>query len=318
MGADVAVAVVTYNTRPLTLACLAAVERAAESFNVELTLVDNGSTDGTAEAVRSAYPRWRILILPDNPGYGAALNRAFTGSDCPYLLALNADVVLDRGALMTLLDFAGTQPDCGVVAPQLRYPGGKPQPSGKRIQSLGFALAEVLWLHELLPENRLVRRLYYLDDLRSSVTTVDAVSGAAMLIRRDAYRRVGGFDEGFRMYFEETDFCLRLKQCGYRSMVYEHATAVHRHGASTSGTAARQVDYYLSYIRFFHKHRGVWATRLLTVAVWIRAVVRYVGSYLLCPPFSSAQRAQLRGRLEVCLELLRSLRAGAGPAELRG
>lgn len=173
-------------------------------------------------------------------------------------------------------------------------------------------------MHELMPQNRLVQHLYYQEGPLSSGATVDAVSGAAMFIRRDAYRRVAGFDEGFRMYFEETDFCLRLKHCGYLSAVCEAATAVHWHGASTGGTAARQVDYYLSYIRFFRKHRGEWAARLLTGAVWFRAVIRYAASYLLHPPFSSAQRTQLRGRLQVCLELLRSLRAGVCPAEARG
>jgi GT2 family glycosyltransferase len=318
MGTDVAVAVVSYNTRPLTLTCLAAVERSVGSLNGDLMVVDNGSCDGTAEAIRSAHPRWRVLNLTENPGYGAALNRAFMSSDSPYLLALNADVSLDQGALAAMLAFVDAHPACGVVAPRLRYPDGSPQPSAKRIQSLAFALGEVLWVHELIPQNPLVQRLYYHEGDLSPGATVETVSGATMLIRRDAYRRVGGFDEGFRMYFEETDFCLRLNQCGYRSAVCEAATAVHWHGASTSRTAARQVEYYLSYIRFFRKHRGNWAARLLTGAIWLRAVIRYAASYLLHPPFSSAQRARLRDRLQVCLELLRSLRGDVCPAEVRG
>lgn len=300
-------AVVSHNTRELTLRCLAAVEQAAAGRSVSLTVVDTGSQDKTTDAVRVACPAWRVLEAPDNPGYGAALNRAFRAAPADYYLALNADVVMDAQALSRLSATLDAQPSCGLAGPALRYPDGRPQDSAKRIQTLAFALGEVLGVHALWPGNPWVRRFYYGDLVLDRALEVEAVSGAAMLIRGSAYDRVGGFDEEFRLYFEETDLCVRLRRAGYGILFCPDAAAVHAHGASTSQTTMRQVEYYVSYIRFMRKHRGATAARILTSAVALHGLLRAAAMIARYPPYSRSQRAILRQKLGACGRLLKAL-----------
>ena len=307
MSVLVSIAVVSYNTRELTLRCLKAAEDSAGGYGTVLTLVDNGSSDGTVEAVRRECPAWRVVTSPENPGYGSALNLAFRDAPGWSYLALNSDILLDSDAIQLLADFLRKHPDCGLVGPALTYPDGRPQVSAKLFQGLPLALAETLWFNSLFPCNGLVRRFYYEGQDFASYPWVDTVSGAAMLIRGEAFRRVGGFDECFRMYFEETDLCRRLHDAGYRVALCTPATATHCHGASTVQSSVRQVEYYLSYLRFFRKHHGRGPARILAVAVGASTVLRMLALPLKYPPFSGPRREILRGKLAACLRLLRHL-----------
>jgi GT2 family glycosyltransferase len=260
------------------------------------------------EAVRQQHPAWRVIQRPDNPGYGKALNLAFAGSSTPYLLALNSDVLLHVGALESLIRFLDHHPECAIAGPALTYPEGRPQPSVKCFPSLGFALAELFGLHAAFPTNRWVRRFYYAEQDLNTNPWVETVSGAAILIRGEAFRRIGGFDEGFRMYFEETDLCRRLHDAGYRVALYPQATAVHCHGTSTIQTSVRQVDYFLSYIRFFRKHHGPGPARILAAAVAVSTVLRMLALLFKYPPVSRQRLDLLRPKLAACRRLLGSLR----------
>ncbi len=318
MTTDSTVVIVSFNTRDLTVRATEAACEAARGHQVRLVVADNGSTDGTPEAIRSAYPGVEVTVYPDNPGYGTALNRAFQQTSQGTCLALNSDIMLYPDALRILADFLEGHPECGLVGPALIYPDGRPQPSAKRFPGLAFAVAEILCLNDLFPRNGLVRRFYYKDQDLANHPWVDTVSGAAMLIRGEAFRRIGGFDEGFRMYFEETDFCRRLHDAGYRVAFCPQATAVHWHGASTLQTSVRQVEYYLSYIRFFRKHYGIGQARILAMAVGVSTVLRMVALLLKYPPLSQQGRSILRSKLSACCRLLGNLLRRATPRASTG
>jgi len=309
---EISAAVVSYNTRELTLRCLRATESAALP-GTTLTLVDNGSSDDTVEAVRAQCPLWQVMVLADNPGYGTALNRAFAATPGVYHLALNADVVLEPQALGTLRDFLAHTPTAALAGPALVYPDGRPQPSAKRLPALSFAVAETLGVHALAPSSAAVRRFYYADRVFDRPTAVEAVSGAAMLIRGDAYRTIGGFDEGFRMYFEETDLCRRLHAAGFDVTLVPEARAVHWHAASSRQTTVRQVEYYVSYVRFLTAHRGRAAGRLLAGTVALSTALRMLGLLVKYPPLGS-RRTVLSQKLSACNRLLAAL---ARPAMVR-
>jgi GT2 family glycosyltransferase len=259
------------------------------------------------EAVRRNCPAWRVVEAPENPGYGSALNRALREAPGWSYLTLNSDILLGPDALRILADFLHRHPDCGLVGPALTYPDGRPQPSAKRFPSSPFALAEVCWLNALFPRNRLVRRFYYEDQDLANNPWVDTVSGAAMFIRGEAFQKVGGFDEGFRMYFEETDLCRRLHDAGYRVAFCPQATAIHWHGASTIQTSVRQVEYYLSYVHYFRKHHGLVAARILSAAIALNTVARMLALPLKYSPLTRQRREILRGKLAACCRLLRQL-----------
>lgn len=315
---DTTIAIVSYNTRELTLQAVAAAREAAAGGDGRVLVADNGSTDGTPEAVRARFPEVRVLTNPDNPGYGAALNRAFAELPADYLCALNGDVMLAPGSLATLRRFLTEHPECGLVGPALAYPDGTPQPSCKRFQTLGFAVAELFAAHALLPRNRYVRRFYYADRDLTRPARVETVSGAAMLIRGKAFRRIGGFDEGFRMYFEETDLCRRLRDAGFSVAFCPEARAVHWHGASTVQTSVRQIEYYVSYVRFFRKHHGRVAATVLATAVAASTALRMLGLPLRHPPLTRERAAIFARKMGACWRLLGALWPSvAGPRPLR-
>jgi len=303
---DLAVIIVSYNTRELTLQAVASARKATAGLDARVVVVDNGS-DGTAEAVREAYPEVTVLVNADNPGYGAAVNRAAAVQRSAYVCAMNADVVLEPESLVTLRRFLDANRECGLAGPALAYPDGAPQASAKRFPTLGLALGEVLGIHVAAPRNRWVRRFYYADRDLTRDLRVDTVSGAVMLARADAFDEVGRFDEGFRMYFEESDLCRRLHDRGHAVAFCPAARAIHQHGASTRQTSVRQVEYYLSYVRYFRKHHGRAAATILRAAVAAAALARMVALVVKYPPVDSHRVASLKAKEAACARLLRAL-----------
>ena len=304
---DTAVIVVSYNTRELTLQAVASARKATAGLDARVIVADNGSADGTVQAIRAAYAEVTVLENPDNPGYGAAINRAAAVHRSTHLCAMNADVVLEPESLATLRRFLATNRACGLVGPALTYPDGTPQPSAKRFPTLALALGEVLELHSLAPGNRWVRRFYYADRDLTRDAVVDTISGSVMMLRAEAFETVRGFDEGFRMYFEETDLCRRLRDRGHSVALCPAARAVHSHGASTQQTSVRQVEYYLSYVRYFRKHHGRAAAALLRATVMTGALVRMTALVFKYPPLDRHRAALLRAKEAACARLLRSL-----------
>lgn len=304
---DTAVIVVSYNTRDLTLQAVASARKATDGLDARVIVADNGSADGTVEAVRAAYPEVTILENPDNPGYGAAINRAASAQRSTHLCAMNADVVLEPGSLQKLRRFLAMNRSCGLVGPALAYPDGKPQRSAKRFPTLGLALGEILALHALAPDNRWVRRFYYEDQDLTRDAEVDTVSGSVMMLRAEAFETVRGFDEEFRMYFEETDLCRRLRDGGHSVAFCPGARAVHRHGASTRQTSVRQVEYYVSYVRYFRKHHSRAAAAILRAAVVLGALSRMAALVFKYPPLDRHRAAVLSAKEAACARLLRSL-----------
>jgi N-acetylglucosaminyl-diphospho-decaprenol L-rhamnosyltransferase len=307
MTRDTAVIVVSYNTRDLTLQAVASARRAADGLDARVIVADNGSADGTVEAVRAAYPEVTVLENPDNPGYGAAINRAAAAHRSAHLCAMNADVVLEPASLLKLRRCLAVNPSCALAGPALAYPDGAPQPSAKRFPTLGVALGEVWALHALAPRNRWVRRFYYEDRDLTGETEVDTVSGSVIMLRTAAFETVRGFDEGFRMYFEETDLCRRLRNRGHSIVFCPSARAIHRHGASTELTSVRQVEYYVSYVRYFGKHHGRAAAVTLRAAIVLGALWRMAALVLRYPPLDRRRAAILSSKEAACARLLRSL-----------
>lgn len=264
-----AVVVPTHDTRSLTLACLASLE-AAGMAGAEVIVVDDASRDGTAEAIRGRYPAVRVLRNERTQGYTRSANRGLAAARGEVLLLLNSDTEVGPGARDALED-ALRRPRLGVVGAALRYPDGAPQWSGGRFPSLLwlFVLAAgVAPLLSPLPGARALRPVS-----AAGGGPVDWVTGAAMALRREVWAEVGAFDEGFRLYGQDLDFCTRARESGWEVAVAPAFHVVHHHGATigrTAGAAGRQSPEPLwrDLVRWAHKHRGRgWARR----AAWALA-----------------------------------------------
>ena len=232
MSAEVAAAVVSWNTRELLERCLRALEPDVRAGLAEVHVVDNGSTDGSPALVRERFP-WAALAEPgENLGYGCAVNLVAGRTSTPWLAAANADVEVEPGALERMLA-AGRESGAGSVAPRLILPDGSTQHSVFGFAGLPSLLAFNGGLHRVVPAlgERLLIPGHWDPERRR---TVPWAMGALLLLRREAFEAVGGFDPAQWMYAEDVDLAWRLGRRGWHTLYEPSARVRHASAASTS------------------------------------------------------------------------------------
>jgi N-acetylglucosaminyl-diphospho-decaprenol L-rhamnosyltransferase len=248
---SVAVVLVTYESAEDLAACLGSLPAAAGPHELEVVVVDNASRDASAEIARRLGVK--VLENPANLGLSRAIDRGAAATAAPWLLLVNPDTRLAPGSLARMLETAGADPTIGCVGPHLRNSDGSEYPTGRRFPSILVGAVHAA-LGTVWPGNPATRR-YHLADLdRSRPVQVDWVSGACMLLRRDAYEAAGRFDAGYFMYFEEMDFCLRLQRAGWRVVYDPGAEVTHILGGSTRSAPYRKVwNHHRSALRFYRR-----------------------------------------------------------------
>jgi GT2 family glycosyltransferase/glycosyltransferase involved in cell wall biosynthesis len=247
--------IVSYNTRQMTLECLRRLMPELQGLDHEVWLVDNASTDGTADDVGQHFPHVKLIRNAVNRGFGAANNQAIREAAGEYVLLLNTDAFVKPGAVRALLDFATSRPDTAVVGPKLLNRDGSLQLSCYRFPSPRRAACEHLLLTAAFPNHAGVGdyRAWPHDRARD----VDFVTGACMLVRRSAIRQVGLFDESFFFYGEETDWCRRFRSAGWKVAFTPAAQVVHYGGASGKSDSAKTFhEFHAARERFIQKHHG--------------------------------------------------------------
>lgn len=283
----------------MTLDCLRTLTtelRASQLEDAEIWVVDNASQDGSAEAIREEFPDVQLIENPSNAGFGAANNLALRQARAKYFLLLNSDAFPKSGAVSALLDFAKTHRDVAVIGPRLLNADGSLQVSCWKFPSPARVWLENLGLAALLPRHAVIGD--YFRWAHDEERTVDFVIGACMLVRREAYEQVGGFDEAFWMYAEETDWQRRMTDAGWRVVFTPHANVTHLGGASGSGDAARiNRAFYDSLDLYGRKHHGRTGLLSLRLARLIGSFVRaalYLGVLCALPRRRAAARPKMR------------------------
>jgi N-acetylglucosaminyl-diphospho-decaprenol L-rhamnosyltransferase len=231
-GRPLSIVVPTRDTRELTLACLAAVRR-QEIPGIEIIVVDDGSSDGTAEAIAALHPGVRVLRheRPDAPaGFTRSANRGLREAGGDVLLLLNSDTEVDPGGLAALLAAFAADPRLGAAGGALRYPDGRPQWSGGAAPSLLWLFGLASGLPAFLGRLPLYRRLR--PPAGTGTGRVDWVTGAALGLRRAALTSPEPLDERFHFYGQDLDLCLRLAAAGWRVAVVPGFGVMHHHGAT--------------------------------------------------------------------------------------
>lgn len=226
--------------------CLDAVFSIPADIPFEAILADNASTDGGADEAALAFPELRILKNPDNPGFGAANNRAVRESSGEFLLFLNTDTILQPEAVSLLLRALRDDPGAGAAGPLL-FPGqGRVQVSfGGRVDFFGQTIQK---LFRNPYEKRALLR-------NPKLRAAGWLSAACLLCRRSAFDRAGGFDERFFLYFEDIDLCVRMRAAGSRLLYVPQARVFHEGGATTGiRPAVSRLEYRKSQRLFYAKH----------------------------------------------------------------
>jgi N-acetylglucosaminyl-diphospho-decaprenol L-rhamnosyltransferase len=267
---DIAVVVVTYNAEPWLSRCLRSVE------TYPTIVVDHGSTDMTLETARS-FEHVRV-IEQENRGVGAGWNRGLAETSERYVLLLNADAWALGDAVERMCIFADERPRAALVGPKLLNPDGTLQRSARGFPTPWRLATEFFFLRKLAPRSRALNAFYAANWDHASAREVEWLSGAAMLVRRDAVDDVGGLDESFFMFNEESDWQYRMRQEGWQIWFCPDAEVVHVGGETTKREWGRMfAEQVQSHVQFVRKHHGRGAgelTRaLLLVSLAVRSVV---------------------------------------------
>jgi hypothetical protein len=272
---DVSIIIVTWNSASDVTVCLDSLAGVHERVKARIVVIDNASTDCTIEKVRTGFPHVQLISNPQNIGFAAANNQAMRTSEGRYVLLLNPDTSVDPGTVEALVHYLDTHPTAWAAGPMILNPDRSLQYSGVRFPSRWNILVESLFLDRLFPQSRLFgsHKGMYKDPFTSRA--VDYLQGSALMVRRETVEKVGGLDEGFFMYFEETDWCYRMKQAGGEVHYSPVGKVIHYGGDAFAHFDERRLVYYhRSLLRFFRKHYTPKQTIGLRPILALRSTIR--------------------------------------------
>jgi len=264
------VVVVSYNSAGTLEACVAPLV-GEDMFDV--VVVDNASQDGSADAVADLPVE--VVTLDHNRGFAYGCNRGWRSGSSPFVLFLNPDARIDRKSLLRLIQVLKDHEDVGAVGPRITAEDGSLELSQRRFPRLRSTYAQALFLHRILPRASWVDEVVHDPALYEKSHAAEWISGACVLIRREALERIGGWDDGFFMYGEDKDLCRRLWNAGY-SVRYEPCASVVHIGGVSASRARLLPTLAASRIRYARKHHGPLVALLERVGVALGALTHGV------------------------------------------
>lgn len=297
---NVSVIIVNWNTCDLLHSCLESIYMHTTDVDFDVWVVDNGSTDGSADMVRERFPGARMIANGSNLGFSRANNQAISASRSEYVLLLNSDTELKGNILDTLVRTLEEHPEAGAVGCRLLNPDGSLQLSCGRFPRLssvflGGVLARTIY-NKLFPGRTFFAEYGFTEEEHGRACEADFVLGACLLLRREALRQAGLFDERIFLYFEEIELCYRLKRHGWKVLYTPDAAVLHWGGQSSRSSKDMVRQNLVSQEYFFRKHHGracATALKLIVLTSSAIKVVLFLGLILL-PRKNHRQFARLK------------------------
>jgi len=296
---SLSIIIVNWNTRYHLQKCLEFLFQEKGTSLWEIMVVDNGSTDGSAKAVRMEFPEAIIIQNSTNLGFAKANNQAMRLSKGRNILLLNPDTQVKKGTIEALKAFMDGHPEAGVLGAQLLNSDGSKQNSIANFPSLATELLNKSLLRWLWPDRFPGKGRKYTQPIE-----VDSVIGACMMVRREAIDQVGLLDEDYFLFLEETDWCYRMKKAGWKVYHVPHAEVYHFQGKGAERDKKRaKVEYYRSRYIFFKKYRGFLQYFILRVGLFIKLVVECLSMTSACI-LTGFRVRRWRNRLKIFAYLL--------------
>jgi GT2 family glycosyltransferase len=230
---DVSIIIVSWNTRQILKDCLDSIYDQTQGIEFETIVVDNDSSDGSPEMVSELFPNVILIKNQNNVGFAKGNNQGIELGKGRYILLLNSDTIILDNAITKSIRYIDRQPEIGIMGCRVVNPDLSLQPTCFQYPSLLNLFLSMTYLYKIFPKNRFFgrERMSWWD--RSDARPVDVVTGCYMLIRLEVCEQIGGLDETYFMYGEETDFCYRAKQRGWKVWFAPVANIVHLGGASS-------------------------------------------------------------------------------------
>ncbi len=317
---DLTVVMVSYNTKELLKRSLKSIYENVKKISFEIIVVDNGSSDNSVKVIRREFPQVKLIENRENLGFARANNQAINKqSRARYFLLINPDTSFRANSAYEMIKFMDDHPQVGILGCKILNTDGTIQPSNSGFPNLFTEFLRVFQLKRLIPGVRLRKKIgekwsgmlgstlreyfrVYWDSER--IREVDWVTGACLLVRRKAMEDVGLLDEDFFMYYEDADWCYRMREKGWKTFYFPSFEVVHYVGKSDSRFNPRTfIERHKSMYHYFRKHKGKKAVSLLRLFTFGGLTLRWVG-LLVIYPFSETKRAELRKRLYTYLKVI--------------
>jgi GT2 family glycosyltransferase len=275
---DLSVVIVNWNTRELVVQSLESLYRTTEGLSLEVFVVDNGSSDGSVQAIRTDFPGVILIENEKNLGFARANNKALRRATAKYILLLNTDTILQDDTVMALLEFMEGTTEAAIGGAQLLHADGSKQNSVDNFPTLWSEGLNKSLLRLVFPRRFPSKRL----DLSRPIE-VESVIGACAMVRKEAVEEVGCMDEDYFLFMEETDWCYRMRMKGWKVYLVPQAVAIHLQGRTAGRVKDRaKVEYYRSRYLFFQKHRGRFQAGILVGVLLLKLILSLVIHGLTC------------------------------------
>jgi GT2 family glycosyltransferase len=230
---DLSIIIVSYNTRQLTLECLRSVFEQTSNIDFEVIVIDNASSDDSANAIAEHFPQAQLIASKENHGFARANNIAAKNAGGDYLLLLNPDTVILKNAIVKLLEFARMHPEAGIYGGRTIFPDGIVNPTCCFGEITAWSMfCAAFGFSKILKNTALFNSESYGSWAYDTIKHVDIITGCFFMVKRDLWKQLNGFSTLFFMFGEEVDFCMRAKKLGYRPLFTPDAEIIHYGGAS--------------------------------------------------------------------------------------
>lgn len=251
---DLSIIIVNYNVKEFLQNLLHSIEKASSNISKEIIVIDNASDDGSVEVIKEKFPTVNLIENKKNVGFGSANNQGLAVAKGDFILFINPDCIVSEDTIDKMLLFFKEHPECGLAGCKILNSDGTLQLACRRsFPGPWTSFTKVTGLSNLFPKSKIFARynLTYLDE--NKTYEVDAVSGSFMMMRKEVYKKVGGFDEQFFMYGEDLDLCYRVQKSGFK-VFYVHSTQViHYKGESTKRSNLDETKLFYDAMHLFVK-----------------------------------------------------------------
>ncbi len=278
---DLSIIIVNYNVKEFLQNLIHSIEKATLNITKEIIVVDNASDDGSNEFIKNNFPQIKLIANNKNLGFGKANNLGLKETLGKFILLINPDTIVAEDTLEKMIEFFRKNPEAGLAGCKILNPDGTLQLACRRsFPGPWTSLTKVTGLSSLFPQSKIFARynLTYLDENQSY--EVDAISGSFMMMRREVYEKVGGFDEQFFMYGEDLDICYRIQKAGFK-VFYVHTTQIiHYKGESTKRSSLDETKVFYHAMHLFvkkHFSSSFLVELILRSAIVVRSVFAFIG-----------------------------------------